>query len=398
MLRWLVVGLVTLIVLAAAAVVLFASDDKPIPVPVRAGAFYHFGATVPHKKPGTLLRIQRVHGLPLGEKGWRVLYLTHGYDAKPAVVSGLVIVPSGKAPEARRHIVAFAHPVAGVAQRCGPSVLGGAAAHQIDGLRAFINAGDAVVVPDYQGLGTPGPHPLLLGGATARTVIDAVRAAGQLPGAHIGSTYAVFGESQGGQAALSVAQLSRRYGKRLKLVGVAAAAPPTKLTQLFAHSKGTVAGNVLAAFTLSSWVKIYDKKRLGKVITTQSAVRAIDDYCIADDSQPKSVVPHALALRITYLHKNPTRMKVWKRLLKRNSAPSFRTGTPMLITQGAADAIVSPGVTTDYVRSLCELLNTIDFVVYPGVNHDAIGAQSAPAVARWIDDRFHHKTPPSSCP
>jgi alpha-beta hydrolase superfamily lysophospholipase len=400
MLRWLAALFVTMIVLGAGAFALFTHHGHTVQ-PALPGAFYRVSQPVGNgAQQGRLLRMQRVTGLPLGEKGWRILYMTRGYDDKPAVVSGLVIVSLGRAPEQRRNVVVWAHGTTGVAQRCGPSVLGGAAASGIDGLSRFIRAGDAVFAPDYQGLGTPGPHPFLLGPAAARTVIDGVRAAGQIPGAHSGVAYAVFGESQGGQAALSVAQIARRYGSDLRLVGVAAAAPPTKLDELFSHVQGTAAGNILTAFALSSWAKIYDDARLDKVVrkVARPVVRSIDRYCIQNHQQLQSVVPHALALKVAFLHTDPTKSKVWSRLLKSNSLKPFATDTPLLIVQGASDPIVSPGVTTAFVRTLCDIPDKVDYQVYPGVNHVTIAEQSAPSVAGWIADRFAGRTVPSSCP
>src|SRR3546814_6948003 len=72
-------------------------------------------------------------------------------------------------------------------------------------------------------------HPFLVGPDTANAVLDAVRAAREIPGAAAGSDFAVWGESQGGQAALWTAITARSYAPDLTLVGTAAAAPPTDL-------------------------------------------------------------------------------------------------------------------------------------------------------------------------
>src|SRR3546814_9966345 len=73
------------------------------------------------------------------------------------------------------------------------------------------------------------PHPYLVGGDTARSVLDAVRAARAIPGAAAGGQFAVWGESQGGHAALWTAIAAKSYAPELRLVGTAAAAPPTDL-------------------------------------------------------------------------------------------------------------------------------------------------------------------------
>ena len=50
-----------------------------------------------------------------------------------------------------------------------------AAPHRL--LNEFLNRGWVVVMTDYEGLGTRGPHPYLFGTSEARGVLDIVRAA-----------------------------------------------------------------------------------------------------------------------------------------------------------------------------------------------------------------------------
>ncbi len=116
----------------------------------------------------------------------------------------------------------------GVAENCGLSDKPGLY-DQIAGLSALLAAGYVVVAPDYQGLGSPGPHPFLVGAAAAHSVIDAARAARAMPQAHAGRRYAVFGESLGGYSALWAGAEAAAYAPELQLVGVAAAAPPTDI-------------------------------------------------------------------------------------------------------------------------------------------------------------------------
>ena len=74
-------------------------------------------------------------------------------------------------------------------------------------LNLWVKRGWAVVKTDYEGLGTPGPHPYLAGASAARGTIDIVTAARHLhPG--IGRRWAVMGHYQGGHAALFTASLA----------------------------------------------------------------------------------------------------------------------------------------------------------------------------------------------
>jgi hypothetical protein len=88
-------------------------------------------------------------------------------------VSGIVIVPPGPPPAGGWPIVAWAHPTTGVVPHCAPS-LALFVFQQIAGSRKLLENGYAIAATDYPGLGTPGPHPYLVGESEARAVIDSV--------------------------------------------------------------------------------------------------------------------------------------------------------------------------------------------------------------------------------
>src|SRR3546814_12998059 len=97
------------------------------------------------------------------------------------------------------------------------------------------------------------PHPYLVGGDTAHSVLDAVRAARGISAAAAGTSFAVWGESQGGHAALWTASSTHRYAPDLRLVGTAAAVPPTDLAANMRQASDANARALLLAFTLHSW-------------------------------------------------------------------------------------------------------------------------------------------------
>lgn len=105
----------------------------------------------------------------------------------------------------------------------------------IMGLPELLKRGYAVVAPDYPGLGTPGPHPYLVGESEGHAVLDAVRAARNAPEAHAGQRFAVWGHSQGGHATLFAGLLAQSYAPELQLVGVAAPRRPPSSTSCSAQ-------------------------------------------------------------------------------------------------------------------------------------------------------------------
>ncbi len=195
-------------------------------------------------------------GAPDGAAAYRVLYRSTSPEGRPIAVSGVIIVPAAPMPEGGRPIVAWAHPTTGIVPRCAPS-LALFIFQQIAGSRQLLDRGYVIAATDYPGLGTPGPHPYLVGNSEARSVIDSVRAARSLPGVGNYGRYAVWGHSQGGQAALFTGLISKTYAPELRLVGVAAAAPATDLATLMTDDLNTSGGRNLAAMTVWSWARVY---------------------------------------------------------------------------------------------------------------------------------------------
>jgi acetyl esterase/lipase len=210
--------------------------------------------------PGSLIRAEAMTGAPDGARAYRILYWSTGLSGEPNQVSGVVIVPSGIAASQGRPVVAWAHPTTGVVSRCAPS-LARVFFGSVQGLRAMLASGYVVTATDYPGLGTSEVHPYLVGQSEARAVLDSVRAARQIPGAGAGDRFAVWGHSQGGQAALFTGLEAARYAPELKLVGVAAAAPATDLAALMTEDLGTGGGNNITAMTLWSWSRVYGAPR-----------------------------------------------------------------------------------------------------------------------------------------
>jgi pimeloyl-ACP methyl ester carboxylesterase len=152
----------------------------------------------------------------------------------PAVNGGIteagavVLIPAGDAPDGGFPVVGWGHKAAGVSDLCAPSVsddLRGSLPY----LSQLLDNGYAVVAPDFEGLGTPDPHPYLNLGSGGRSMIYAINAA-VTAYPELSNRYALLGHSQGGHAALGGGELADEI-IRAQLVGVAAIAPPSQVAQ-----------------------------------------------------------------------------------------------------------------------------------------------------------------------
>jgi acetyl esterase/lipase len=346
---------------------------------------------------GSLIRKEPRVGAAAGASAYKVLYRSTKPDGTAIAVSGMVIVPAGQPPAGGWPIVAWAHPTTGVVPHCAPS-LALFVFQQMAGSRRLLENGYAIAATDYPGLGTPGPHPYLVGDSEARAVIDSVRAARSFPGLANSTRYAVWGHSQGGQAALFTGMIAKAYAPELQLVGVAAAAPATDLTALMTDDLKTAGGRNLTAMTMWSWARVFNAP-INDVVepAAMPIVNALANRCIegAFDLYARQKVSAPLATAFLSV-KNPATIEPWKSLLLQNTAGDLPVDIPLFLSQGSSDGLVRPEVTKAYKERLCQAGSHVKMLVMPGVNHGFIGYDSADAAADWMADRFRGDAPPPS--
>ncbi|SDS98718.1 alpha/beta fold hydrolase [Bradyrhizobium canariense] len=361
-------------------------------------SFYEPPRSLLAGEPGTLIRQEPIDGAPLGAAAYRVLYRSTGLEDEPIFVSGVVVVPQGEPPASGRPIVAWAHPTSGITPRCAPS-LAIFLFQQIQGLRSFVERGYVVAATDYPGLGTPETHPYLVGDSEARAVIDAVRVASTMPGAGGGKRFAVWGHSQGGQAALFTGMIAKTYAPELALVGVAAAAPATDLVTLMNDDLNSVGGKNITAMTLWSWHRVYGAA-IDKVVDPR-AMPAIDSLAheciegpfdlIARQRTEKPLEQHFLVVE------GPANIEPWRSLLEKNTPGALPPDVPVFLAQGTTDQIIRPDVTRDYMGRLCKVGSKVKLMMLPNIGHGRAAQASTIAAVNWMTDRFAGEAPPNDC-
>jgi alpha-beta hydrolase superfamily lysophospholipase len=363
-------------------------------------AFYSTqGIDVDAYPPGALIRSQAMDRAPDGASAFRVLYASTGIHGERIAVSGAVIVPDGAPPPGGRPIVAWAHPTSGIEDRCAPS-LAWVFFSSVQGLDDMLHRGFAVAATDYPGLGTAGIHPYLVGDSEAHAVIDSVRVARTIAGVGDARRFAVWGHSQGGQAALFTGLDVGTYAPELDLVGIAAAAPATDLPTLLADDANTSGGRNITAMTLWSWSRLYDAP-LTNVVAPQ-AIPVIDKLageCIERFFDMFERIGPTRALAKTFLLDPDFASKApWHALLVENSARPTPPSIPVFLAQGSKDGLVLPAVTEHYRDTLCANGSVVAWDLLVGGTHGFAGRDAAPAAVAWIADRFAGNAPPNDCP
>jgi acetyl esterase/lipase len=347
---------------------------------------------------GGLIRSEPLNGAPDNAVAYRVLYRSEGLQGEPIAVSGVVIIPSGPTPAKGRPIVAWAHPTTGIVPKCAPS-LARVFFQSIQGLNEMLQRGYVVTATDYPGLGTVGPHPYLVGMSEGRAVLDSVRVARSMPGAGGGMAFAVWGHSQGGQAALYTGILAHSYAPELQLVGVAAAAPATELGTLLADDMDTTGGKNITAMTLWSWSRVYGAP-ISNVVTPQAIpeVNQLANECIERFFDVIERRGPSRKLNQSYLTvNNLSAVEPWSRLLESNTPGTLPPAIPVFLAQGMKDTLVRPAVTEQYMQSLCKAGSSVLWHAVPGSGHLFVARDSAGAAIAWVAARFAGSPVPSSC-
>lgn len=332
---------------------------------------------------------------PPGTQAWRIRYWTTGDRGERWQVTGMVVAPREAIPRTPRPVIAWTHGTWGTDESCAPSL----SPRFFDATPAIeaVRRGYVVVAPDYPGLGNPGPHPYLVGTVTARSVLDAVRAAREIAGAAAGPRFAVWGESQGGHAALWTGQLAGVDGAGLQLVGVAAAAPPTDLAANFRQASSQDAKAFLTSLAATSWADYYRVPLTIGRPRTPGIMQRLAKNCIAIGVTPKfGTLLGILAIRTDLRRVDFPSLSPWRSFVAANSTTPVQT-VPVLIAQTVADPLVAPSVTRSFARRLCANRVRVRWIDLPGKDHATTAKQSATATIDWIDGRFAGAPAPNDC-
>ncbi|HEY4226368.1 MAG TPA: lipase family protein [Pseudolysinimonas sp.] len=387
-------GLVVVIVLAGAvltgclpASLVTRALTRHVAQEIAAAPFYRVPSPLPAGAPGELIRSEPIPTVGPSMKAWRILYHSRDLNGADIAVSGTVVAPTTPAPAGGRPIVAWGHPTTGAAPRCAPSV-GLAPLDLIEGLGGLIADGYVVAATDYPGMGAPGPSSYLLGVSEGDSMLDAARAARQIPDADAGTRLLIWGHSQGGQAALFAGQLAASYAPELQLKAVAVAAPAAELGTLLNDDIGDVSGVTIGSYAFAAFQAAYATRypglSLGSILTPAGAAATpgMAELCLFG----QNAALHRIATSLIggYLLHDPSTAEPWATLLRENSAGASPIGAPVLVAQGLKDGLVKPSATTDYVTSLCAAGQTVDYRQYPDATHGTIAYDAGSAVRAWF--------------
>jgi len=373
------------------------------PPPPRLDPFYTPPSPLPVGQPGPIIRAEPVESTALGgARLWRILYHSTTPTGDDIAVSGLIAQPASPAPAGGYPVLAVAHGTSGIARACAPSInvlsrsLAQASLFERE-LKPMLEAGFAIVLSDYQGMGAPGPYAYLVGASEGRNVLDSIRAMrnfGQVP---VNDQTIMWGISQGGHAAAFAGEMAASYAPDVTITGVAMEAPAAELTDLvnatFAADKhGATTG--LAMYIVGAWSTTYPDATLDSVLTEKGKRDLASAYnkCLFSEAVDFLIEPPT-----AYFKANPATIPAWAARLAENTPGKMPIQAPIFVAQGSDDPIVLPETTATFVKRMCDLGNTVQFKTYPGAKHLNIDSYAHADVRAWMLARLRGDPAPSTC-
>jgi Secretory lipase len=413
-------------------------------------AFYTAPATQSQLPHGTLIRWQRMvtlsPGLTFNSDGvaaFRVMYVSQADDQQKldtrcnntntitcnnTYVTGTVLVPARVYngfwgfPQAPRPIIGFAAGTQGFADQYASSFgLQQSTNYDIVLIRQALDKGWAVVVSDYQGLGTryadgrADDHTYVVGRILGKNVIDAVRASLELDAVatsaiknidfplRIGidavlrsySRVAFWGYSEGGMGAAWAAELQPSYDAGLNVKGVAAGGTPADLlatgiavntpySPAFGVLLGTVIGYkqaypALPLYLNTSGVNVLNTVRTQNV--AEAVILNFGGHTFADYAQPGF---------------NPLTDAAWKSKLDRNKLGKwFNPLVPAFVYHSVQDEALPYAQGRQMARDWCARGTRVTWKGYVGEHLTGFVAGMGDALT-FLDAVLRAQTPAST--
>ena len=364
------------------------------PVEGTSGDFYAVPDPLPTGGHGTLLRFQEVTPSPIeGAKTFRIMYLSRSLAGDNIAVTGTALVPTVPAGPDGRRMLTIAHGTTGIADECAPSKEPGS---EILLMSGPMSGGWLVAMSDYEGLGTPGRHPYLVGPSEGRSVIDAILAARSLPGADAGDQLAIAGYSQGGHGALWANEVAADWAPEVNVVGTFAGAPATELDVILAAAPNIPALSGFAFMMVAGFKEAYPDADLSTLLTPagEEALDRVDKGCVGDVMSSFSDAGDEPLIRAD----GPASPE-WKKLTTDSNPGSVVTADPVLIIHSEADDVVPVALSAMLNDRMCRIGQAVERRVVDRGGHGAAAPSIYLDALDWLSDRFEGTpAPASTCP
>ncbi|MFB6810959.1 lipase family protein [Streptomyces sp. NPDC056387] len=334
-------------------------------------------------------------GQPTNTRAWKIHYRSTTADGVPNTVSGTVIVPQD-GRTGPRPLVTYAVGTVGMGDSCAPSNnLPYGTAMEANLVQQLTLRGWAVVVTDYEGLGTPGVHTYTVGPSAGHAVLDAARAAERLPEAGLSADtpVGIMGYSQGGQASSWAAELQGSYAPELRVKGTATGGVPADLMKVAEANNGSY-GSGLIFMAAAGQDAAFPELRLDSYLNPagKALVAGMKDGCVAIDAIAGSFK------RISDLTtRNPLEQPDWQARLNQSRLGRTAPVAPVYQYHAVGDELIPYAVGRQLRAEWCAKGANVEWdTVWVGEHVSGVITHS-PTAGDWLADRFTNRPTHPNC-
>ncbi|MFD9370423.1 lipase family protein [Streptomyces sp. NPDC060020] len=385
---------------ALAAVAALAVSAVPAAIPTAGAAPAPAPAPAPASAPGDVVAsapsaFHPLPGQPTDTRAWKIHYRSTTADGAPNIVSGTVIVPQD-GRTGPRPLITYAVGTVGLGDSCAPSDnLPRGTAMEANLIQQLTLRGWAVVVTDYEGLGTPGVHTYTVGPSAGHAVLDAARAAQRLPGTGLSPTgpVGIMGYSQGGQASSWAAELQGSYAPELQVKGTATGGVPADLLEVADFNNGSY-GSGLIFMAAAGQDAAFPELKLDSYLNPagRQLVAGMKENCVAIDAIAGSFK------RISDLTtRDPLAQPDWRARLDQSRLGRTAPAAPVYQYHALADELIPYGVGRRLRSDWCARGANVEFdTVWVGEHVSGVITHSL-AAGNWLADRFAGRATHANC-
>jgi alpha-beta hydrolase superfamily lysophospholipase len=286
-------------------------------------------------------------------------------------------------------VISWGHATVGLADQCAPTRSDVLEGYERPLLRRWLRAGFAVVRTDYEGLGTPGVNPDLVGPSEAHAMLDMVLAAHAFDPRLNPRDVALTGHSVGGHAALWATARARAYAPALRIRATVAFAPANHLGEQAAvvHSLTTPDANLAAVTAVIVTGAEAGDPTLGiDALLSPLGLRLFPNAltgCLPD----LVAGPFAGVAPADLLRPDADLTGLVARLTA-NDPEALTFHTPVRIEQGTADPVVVPALTDALAAGYGKRHLPASYKRYPGIDHFGLVKAAASDATDYLTRRL----------
>ena len=349
--------------------------------------------------------------LPTASSAYQFDYSMAAVTGGTTTAKAQLFAPSGQQPAQGYPLVVWAHGTTGISNACAPSLsftnFGNSAA-----INSLLDAGYAVLAPDYEGFGTPTIHPYYLRSSHANAVLSALPAAHELDNTKLSADWAVVGHSQGGHVALASARAEQN--PEFPLRAVVALAPGTDLEALSVQAFKAIddalaEGNLNDAADRVFYLNVYGGyiaqaialiepefdpnplfgETVAKLLDTALDEKRCGDYARAIGQAVRTHLTTGGTLEeFEGLRKDWFTEPALTDFLQQEELGDEKQAAPLLIVQGEKDRQIPVAATTAFVDRQRSLGTDVTYEVIPGARHGDVALAEFGFTVDWLIEQF----------